>query len=196
MQARQKARAGEFQAAEADYTALLKHHNHNPALFYERARVLARLGQHEAALTDLEQMMNLVNDNASLFDSSQMIRNVGRLIYRVEPALGELFAKTKADYPDLDRAADRLIAVEDMVTVEAGPFEMGSEDGWPDEKPVHTVTLEAFEIDRYEVTNAEYAACVDADGCRPPADTGSNSRDRYSGQAEYNDYPVVYWAVI
>jgi formylglycine-generating enzyme required for sulfatase activity len=37
-----------------------------------------------------------------------------------------------------------------------------------DEKPMHTVSLVAFEIDRTEVTQAEYTGCV-ADGvCSPP----------------------------
>ncbi len=78
-----------------------------------------------------------------------------------------------------------------MVLVPAGPFEMGS-DGKGDEEPVHTVTLDAFHIDQYEVTNVQYAACVDAGVCEPPLDTSSSTRDSYYGNAEYNDYPVIY----
>ena len=33
---------------------------------------------------------------------------------------------------------------------------MGSNTGDPDEKPVHTVHLDAFYIDKYEVTVAQY----------------------------------------
>jgi formylglycine-generating enzyme required for sulfatase activity len=40
--------------------------------------------------------------------------------------------------------------------VPAGPFLMGSEDGGPDEKPVHEVTLDAYYIGKYPVTNADY----------------------------------------
>jgi len=54
-----------------------------------------------------------------------------------------------------------------MVYVPAGEFQMGSTDGYDDEKPVHTVALDGFWIDRTEVTNAQYARCVAAGVCRP-----------------------------
>lgn len=57
-----------------------------------------------------------------------------------------------------------------MVLVPAGPFRMGAEDGSPDEKPAHRVTLPAFYIDRNEVTNEEYARFVAATGHAPPPD--------------------------
>ena len=45
-----------------------------------------------------------------------------------------------------------------MVYVPAGEFTMGSTSGDPSEKPVHTVYLNAYYIDKYEVTNEKYAA--------------------------------------
>jgi len=44
-----------------------------------------------------------------------------------------------------------------MLQIPAGNFTMGSQDGASDERPAHTVFLESFSIDRYEVTNAQYA---------------------------------------
>ena len=49
----------------------------------------------------------------------------------------------------------------DMVLIPAGEFQMGSNDN-TDEKPIHTVYIDAFYIDKYEVTNAQYKAFVDA----------------------------------
>ena len=44
-----------------------------------------------------------------------------------------------------------------MVLIRAGEFQMGSNtSGGAGEKPVHTVYVDAFYIDRYEVTNEEY----------------------------------------
>ncbi len=43
-----------------------------------------------------------------------------------------------------------------LVSVPAGEFLMGSEDGHEDEKPQHLVTLDGFTINRYEITNAQY----------------------------------------
>jgi formylglycine-generating enzyme required for sulfatase activity len=54
----------------------------------------------------------------------------------------------------------------DMVRVPAGRFTMGSATGKPFEQPPHEVTLtRAFEIDRTEVTVAEYQRCVQAGTC-------------------------------
>jgi formylglycine-generating enzyme required for sulfatase activity len=73
-----------------------------------------------------------------------------------------------------------------MVRVEAGPFTMGSDNGDSDAKPVHTVTLDSFYIDQYEVTNAQYAACVAAGGCetRPACTSSYEAPDKA-------DHPVV-----
>ncbi|MBX7097913.1 MAG: formylglycine-generating enzyme family protein, partial [Myxococcaceae bacterium] len=56
-----------------------------------------------------------------------------------------------------------------MSVVPAGPFLMGSTTGDADEKPVHEVTLSRFEIDRTEVTQAAYGACVTAGSCTAPS---------------------------
>jgi formylglycine-generating enzyme required for sulfatase activity len=53
-----------------------------------------------------------------------------------------------------------------MVFVPAGEFVMGSEFGEFDEEPRHMVYLDAFYIDRYEVTNEQYAQCVEAGECQ------------------------------
>ena len=53
---------------------------------------------------------------------------------------------------------------EGMVLIPAGSFEMGGEDeeASDHEQPVHTVHLDAFYMDVYEVTNAQFKAFVDA----------------------------------
>jgi len=51
-----------------------------------------------------------------------------------------------------------------MVPIPAGTLLMGSEDFYPDERPVHERPVAAFLIDRHEVTNADYAAFVEATG--------------------------------
>ena len=50
-----------------------------------------------------------------------------------------------------------------MVLIPAGEFQMGSNDSEAreDAKPVHTVYLDAFYMDAYEVTNAQYKQFVD-----------------------------------
>ncbi|MEI7776342.1 MAG: SUMF1/EgtB/PvdO family nonheme iron enzyme, partial [Verrucomicrobiota bacterium] len=50
----------------------------------------------------------------------------------------------------------------DMAWIPAGKFTMGSNDGQPDEKPIHDVKIKGFWIDRYAVTNDQFAKFVDA----------------------------------
>jgi formylglycine-generating enzyme required for sulfatase activity len=102
-----------------------------------------------------------------------------------------------------------------MVFVPGGAFEMGLSDKalevllgvlaerdpgfsrarWLDhlgeEQPAHQVALEAFWIDRTEVTNAQFRQCVEAGACRAP-----DRCDRGEGQPTYPDddkagHPVV-----
>ena len=75
--------------------------------------------------------------------------------------------------------------------VPAGEFDMGSEQ-YDDEKPIHTVYLDAYWIDQTEVTNAMYAKCVSAGDCGEPSDSSSHAHDSYYGNSEFNDYPVMY----
>jgi formylglycine-generating enzyme required for sulfatase activity len=52
-----------------------------------------------------------------------------------------------------------------MVRIEGGSFLMGSDDGPVDEKPMHSVQVNTFEIDRTEVTVAAYQQRVKAGAC-------------------------------
>jgi formylglycine-generating enzyme required for sulfatase activity len=53
------------------------------------------------------------------------------------------------------------------VTIPAGAFAMGSDDGQPDERPVHEVWVSAFALAVCPVTNEEYARFVAATGRAP-----------------------------
>jgi formylglycine-generating enzyme required for sulfatase activity len=92
-------------------------------------------------------------------------------------------------------ARSGLLANE-MVLVPAGEFLMGSPagtDGLPDEQPQRLVFLDAFFIDRYEVTNAEYAAFVQATAHRIPENSNPAATlwvDRRP-LPDIEDHPVV-----
>ena len=61
----------------------------------------------------------------------------------------------------------------------------------PSELPLHTVNLDAYYIDQFEVTNARYQACVDAGVCTPPKLADSISHRVYFGSPDFADYPVI-----
>jgi sulfatase modifying factor 1 len=55
-----------------------------------------------------------------------------------------------------------------FVRIPAQSFAMGSDDGRPDESPIHRVWVDAFEIAACQVTNADYAAFSNATRHAPP----------------------------
>jgi formylglycine-generating enzyme len=67
-------------------------------------------------------------------------------------------ALVRADRP-LETSSDAA-----MVWIEAGNFLMGSDRHYPEEAPAHRVSVDSFWIDRFAVTNADFARFV--------ADTG------------------------
>ncbi len=74
----------------------------------------------------------------------------------------------------------------ELLLVPAGEFMMGGNEGSDDEKPPHTVYLDAFYISRFPVINADYKKFVDAAKHSPP----SHWQNGKIPQGKEN-YPVV-----
>ena len=67
-----------------------------------------------------------------------------------------------------------------------------SPSSFTNEQPAHPVTLDGFWIDKYEVTNAQYRACVEDGACAQPVEAGSFTRIHYYDDPTYDSYPVVH----
>ena len=118
------------------------------------------------------------------------------------PDLVQEFGKSETIDTD-----SRMVSPKDdmvMMYVPSGEFVMGSKDtdgdlildgflaSRDDEKPQHTVLLDAFWIDRTEVTNAQYARCVAQGACKEPNNKSSFTRDFYFDNPEFSEYPVIF----
>ena len=110
------------------------------------------------------------------------------------PSPSETPTPTITPTPTLGPGASMTSPVDGMILVyvPAGSFLMGSTGYFGDEQPQHSVTLDAFWIDRTEVTNAMYAQCVQAGNCKRPRRNTSNVVDFYYGNDQYAGYPVIY----
>ena len=104
---------------------------------------------------------------------------------------------TSTPVPSLPGAGETRTRGKDdmqMVYVPAGGFPMGSTDDDGDagseEKPQHTVYLDAYWIDRTEVTNTQYRGCVEAGACKAPTTCGWDEEPTYDDAARAG-HPVV-----
>jgi len=89
-----------------------------------------------------------------------------------------------------------------IVYVPAGEFTMGSDEGDSNEQPVHTVYLDAFYIDKYEVTNAQFALFLSEQGNQEEGGVTwldivdldcliTQSGGQYQPKSGYEDHPVI-----
>ena len=72
-----------------------------------------------------------------------------------------------------------------MVWIPGGTFRMGSEDFYPEEGPIHQVSVDGFWMDKYQVTNAEFNKFVRATGYQTTAERTPNPED-YPGAPPEN----------
>ena len=68
-------------------------------------------------------------------------------------------------------------ALRDMVFIPGGTFRMGSDHHYPEEAPVHRVTVDGFWIDRTPVTNRDFRKFVNATGYVTFAEIKPDAKD-------------------
>jgi formylglycine-generating enzyme required for sulfatase activity len=85
-----------------------------------------------------------------------------------------------------DRPPDDAITGE-MIWIPGGTFRMGSDNHYPEEAPVHRVTVDGFCIDRTPVTNRQFKEFVRATGHRTFAEIPPDPKD-YPGALPHMIY--------
>lgn len=98
--------------------------------------------------------------------------------------------------------AQQDIILSEQALIPAGSFQMGCDAlhnaGYACDLygtvglPLHTVLLNAYRIDKTEVTNAQYAQCVVAGACAAPAKSISRTQLSYFGNPTYASFPVIF----
>ena len=95
-------------------------------------------------------------------------------------------------------AVFNTVDISEEVLIPAGTFLMGCDGSnparrcRPSNQHLHLVYLDAYYIDKNEVTNARYQVCVEDGGCTEPQQSGSARRVHYYGNPTYANYPVIW----
>jgi len=92
--------------------------------------------------------------------------------------------------PDVTAAPTEEIEIP-MVAIPAGEFTMGNDAGDDDEKPAHTVFVDAFEMDQFEVTNEQFQAFVEESGYLTEAEQAGESFNWRAFAEAKPKHPVV-----
>ena len=108
-----------------------------------------------------------------------------------EEAAGEA-AEEPVEEPTEEPAPPAPAVTDIMIEIPAGPFTMGSDTGDPEDSPAHEVDLPAYEIDQFEVSNADFAAFAQATGYETFAEQQGYRNWRDEGEEGVEDnHPVV-----
>lgn len=97
--------------------------------------------------------------------------------------------RTESADSDTEPSIRDLIAVEPEVKrplgkvwIPGGSFQMGGNDGFPDEQPIHEVELDGFWMDKTEITVTEFKRFADATGYKTIAER-KPKREDFAGQS-------------
>jgi formylglycine-generating enzyme required for sulfatase activity len=138
-----------------------------------RAKVWRLLNEGE----QVKDTLDLVNEQSLDEESRAFSRQIKDKIEDEQPQSQEK--------PQSVPLADRS-----MTVVPAGEFVMGSVTGDPDEQPVRRVYLDAFFMDRYQVSVGQYAKFLEATSQAAPPDWSIMNKSRHQNRPVVN----VDWA--
>jgi formylglycine-generating enzyme required for sulfatase activity len=118
-----------------------------PEGHYNRAGILGETEKYRDAIREMKRYLLLVPDAPDARAAQDMIYQWEGVVGPEPPKAGTTFR----DCPDCP----------EMVVIPAGSFDMGSNNGDPNEKPVHRVTIgKAFAMGKTEVTQGQWKAIM------------------------------------
>ncbi len=177
-----------------------------PGLNWQMAGTYWKLNNHKKAVEHLEKSRNLGPQTLEHFAVTDDF--ILKIIEYMDIETRRSFAKKRIDdrRPFMEKALNKYKEKwEEMALVPAGEFKMGTteEDFIEEERPQHSVYLDAYYIDKYEVTNAQYWEFLeyitktgDHSKCNPmePINKNHIPGNMFRGYVykyyNYPDYPV------
>ncbi|MCY4553250.1 MAG: SUMF1/EgtB/PvdO family nonheme iron enzyme [Candidatus Poribacteria bacterium] len=168
-----------YEAAIRDFDTAIRINPEFAMAYSNRGIVKHSLGQYDDAISDYGTALRIEPNMAQAYyglgvakdelgqtlEAKQDLRTALKLAEKagdqnfkgtVEQYLQELEEEKNSSQLDPSNV--------DMVLIPAGEFQMGSNDNdaEDDENPMHIVYVDAFYIDKYEVTNTQYKKFIDA----------------------------------
>jgi len=166
--------AAEDALARKDYAVAVKQIEQVKALHipfpveyhYHLAEALLQTGEFKAARASAETYLDKTDRKAEFY------RKAIRLQSRADMMEEEFAARAAAEEKKKREQAELLdnLGIQ-FVDIPSGIFQMGSDDGDSDEKPVHTVHISSFRMSKYEITQSQWESVM---GGNPSEIKGAN----------------------
>lgn len=187
---------GEYDTALEEYRKAEALYPDNPELQYNMGWLYGKAGDQEKAIKHLREYCRLKPDAPDLNKAAGYIAILQEILSKKNEA--------EEDAKDRDVIMKESLAKNrekwDMVLIPAGEFIMGTDETRKDARPEHKVHLDAYYIDKYEVTNAQYYEFIkyiektrDHSKCNPDEPKGTDHKPRMWEDAYYDnpEYPVT-----
>ena len=147
-------------------------------------------GNHQSVILACQTLARVgVAEAVSVIVRSEARQEAARLAKQKAEEEAARLAKKKAEEEEVarQRAKQQRMAqmVGPMMSIPAGEFRMGdlNGDGNPDERPVHRVRMDAFELAKHEVTVAQFRRFVQVTGYKTQAETETGAKGCYAHQS-------------
>ncbi|MDR4507356.1 MAG: SUMF1/EgtB/PvdO family nonheme iron enzyme [Candidatus Brocadiaceae bacterium] len=159
----------DLEKALTEYKKAAKLNPYNPTPHFQMGGIYWKLGKKNMALAHLDKCRNLLEAQPPEVKQERIfqktLEDVLVYIYNLEKGMPTelLNQRRKLSMKARDERMKKALEENrekwnEMVLVPAGKFPMGAAPGEfiPEETPQHIVYLDAYYIDKYEVTNAQY----------------------------------------
>ena len=147
-----------YQAAIADSEKAFQLNTNRTTAYHTRGVAKAALGEYESAIEDFDTAIEHDSDYAEAYRSRGEVK---QKLGQEEAAKIDFLRSKQSVGKGIVPSQELENAAAEMIRIPAGEFQMGSNE-IAEAIPKHTIYLDEFYIDAYEVTNAQFKAFIDA----------------------------------